>query len=364
MPTTAPGRRPDDPTNGLLNLIVRLWYEDELSQAAIGQALPKYGYPPRDQSTVSRYLQRAKTEGIIRIHIQPPRLEALERRLKEKFSSKHLRDIVVVPGGSAEETLEHLGAHGAAILLDTLCSVMGPTIRLTLSCGTTVSTVVQQFCDRLRRAPEVRRYLQEKAWEIYPSHFLDEASFTNVHPLAQVATCASLLTVYLAPKGDIKSTVLNLPPRFYSRPPQARMQFLRQNPQFWESIRQAKAAEIGLVGVGNLWDESGHLQKRYAAVLQRLDPQLESTGEEYVAESDFIPLRADGTVHRCIANKVVGVGLKGFRHMLQRPAPPTIIAMAGGQPKRRAVAAALVKPYFNVLVTDETVARHLLQEPC
>jgi DNA-binding transcriptional regulator LsrR (DeoR family) len=222
--------------------------------------------------------------------------------------------------------------------------------------------VVQQFFDRLHRAPEARRQLQEKAWEIYPSHFFDEERFTNVHPLAQVATCAVMLLVHLAPTGDIKPIMFGLPPRFYSRPTKARTQFLQQNPHFWHSIRQAEAAEIALVGVGNLWGENGHLQKRYAVVLQRLDPKFESTGEEYVAESDFIPLRADGTVHRCIANKLVGIGIKGFRDMLKRSEPPIIIAVAGGKHKQRAVAAALVKPYFNVLVTDEAVAGYLLQE--
>jgi DNA-binding transcriptional regulator LsrR (DeoR family) len=39
-----------------------------------------------------------------------------------------------------------------------------------------------------------------------------------------------------------------------------------------------------------------------------------------------------------------------------------VIAIAGGEHKREAIEAALVKPYFNVLVTDERIARHLLDK--
>ena len=37
-----------------------------------------------------------------------------------------------------------------------------------------------------------------------------------------------------------------------------------------------------------------------------------------------------------------------------------VIAIAGGEHKREAIEAALAKPYFNVLVTDERIARYLL----
>ena len=70
-------------------------------------------------------------------------------------------------------------------------------------------------------------------------------------------------------------------------------------------------------------------------------------------------MRKDGTQHKEVEEKLIAIKLDDFRQMAKQH-DRYVIAIAGGEHKREAIEAALAKPYFNVLVTDERIARYLL----
>ena len=81
---------------------------------------------------------------------------------------------------------------------------------------------------------------------------------------------------------------------------------------------------------------------------------------EFISESNYIPIRKDGEQNKKIEDKLIAIKLDDFRK-IARQQDRYVIAIAGGEHKREAIEAALAKPYFNVLVTDERIARYLLE---
>lgn len=82
--------------------------------------------------------------------------------------------------------------------------------------------------------------------------------------------------------------------------------------------------------------------------------------DEFISESNYIPICKDGTQNKAVEDKLIAIKLDDFRQ-IARQQNRYVIAIAGGEHKREAIEAALANPYFNVLVTDEKIARYLLQ---
>jgi DNA-binding transcriptional regulator LsrR (DeoR family) len=81
--------------------------------------------------------------------------------------------------------------------------------------------------------------------------------------------------------------------------------------------------------------------------------------DEFISESNYIPIRKDGTQNKKVEDKLIAIKLDDFRNIAKQQ-DHYVIAIAGGEDKREAIEAALANPYFNVLVTDEKIARYLL----
>jgi DNA-binding transcriptional regulator LsrR (DeoR family) len=75
---------------------------------------------------------------------------------------------------------------------------------------------------------------------------------------------------------------------------------------------------------------------------------------------NYIPICKDGSQNKAVEDKLIAIKLDDFRQ-IARQQNRYVIAIAGGEHKREAIEAALANPYFNVLVTDEKIARYLLQ---
>src|SRR5262249_19105784 len=102
--------------------IARLYFDQEISQQEISERL---GIP---QATVSRLLQRAKAEGIVRHIISPPPLSRLQVDTLAKLKSKGIQDVRVVPcgvGENASKNVKNLGDVGAEYLWEALSQHAG-----------------------------------------------------------------------------------------------------------------------------------------------------------------------------------------------------------------------------------------------
>ncbi len=127
--TRQPGAEPALRTVDLLTEVATRYYLSGESQTEIARHL---GLAP---STVSRYLQRARDEGIVHVEIRPPRREHadLGREVAERFDVSR----VVVAGDGPDEL--------AAVAADFLDTQLRVGLRLGVSWGRTLADVVRHL---------------------------------------------------------------------------------------------------------------------------------------------------------------------------------------------------------------------------
>ena len=92
----------------ILIKVAHMYYEADMKQSDIAK---KLGI---DRTTVSKYLKRAKEMGIVKIFIVQDSFEALESQLEDKFS---LKEVFIVPSSkNPDEVYSNLGKAGLILL--------------------------------------------------------------------------------------------------------------------------------------------------------------------------------------------------------------------------------------------------------
>ena len=321
----------------------RLFYVDGLTQEKVARELGL------SQSSVSRLLERARREGIVKAHIEPPRLLKLEAELRDQLATKGIHTVYIVPGGGGKNT-ENLGLAGARTLATLLCEAPESTIRIAMSCGDTLLAVVDNFLNLLAMEAELARYLRQKKLELYPAALYADSRLEACYP----HTIVSLLALMMKRRDDaldVEAHIPSLPPDFYTQLEPQEMENYSSRYHIKDMMECAKQSKIFLLGIGNLHN------KTYDRIQKQIGININK--DEFVSESNYIPIRKDGIQSKEVEEKIIAIKIDDFRQIAKQQGR-YVIAIAGGEQKREAIEAALVKPYFNVLVTDEKIARYLL----
>jgi DNA-binding transcriptional regulator LsrR (DeoR family) len=321
----------------------RLFYVEGLTQEKVARELGL------SQSSVSRLLERARREGIVKAHIEPPRLLKLEAELRDKLAAKGVHTVYIVPGGGGKNT-ENLGLAGARTLATVLCEAPESTIRIAMSCGDTLLAVVDNFLNLLAMDADLARHLRQKKLELYPSALYADSRLEACYP----HTIVSILAIMMKRRDDaldVEAHIPNLPPDFYTRLAPKEMENYSSRYHIKDMMEYAKQSKIFLVGIGNLHN------KTYDRIQEQIGISINK--DEFVSESNYIPIRQDGVQNKEVEDKLIAIKIDDFRQIAKQQ-DRYVIAVAGGEYKGEAIAAALAKPYFNVLVTDEKIARYLL----
>ena len=321
----------------------RLFYVDGLTQDKVAKALGL------SQSSVSRLLDRARREGIVKAHIEPPRLLKLEAELRDTLAAKGVHTVYIVPGGGGKNT-ENLGLAGARTLATLLCEAHESTIRMAMSCGDTLLAVVDNFLNLLAMDAELARSLRQKKLELYPSALYADSRLEACYP----HTIVSILAIMMKRRDDtldIEAHISSLPPDFYTKLEPQEMESYSSRYRIKDMMECAKQSKIFLLGIGDLKN------KTYDRIQEQIGITINK--DVFISESNYIPVGKDGNQHRGVEKKLIAIKLDYFRQMAKQH-DRYVIAIAGGEHKREAIEAALAKPYFNVLVTDERIARYLL----
>jgi DNA-binding transcriptional regulator LsrR (DeoR family) len=303
------------------------------------------------QSSVSRLLERARREGIVKAHIEPPRLLKLEAELRDKLASQGIHTVYIVPGGGGKNT-ENLGLAGARMLATLLCEAPESTVRIAMSCGDTLLAVVDNFLNLLAMDAELPRRLRQKKLELYPSALYADSRLEACYP----HTIVSILAIMMKRRDDalnIEAHISSLPPDFYTQLEPQEMENYSSRYHIKDMMECAKQSKIFLLGIGNLHN------KTYDRIQEQIGIDIDK--DEFISESNYIPIRRDGIQNKEIEDKLIAIKIDDFRQIAKKK-DHHVIAIAGGEHKREAIEAALVNPYFNTLVTDEKIARYLLDE--
>jgi deoxyribonucleoside regulator len=301
--------------------VAQLYYEQGKTEAEIASQLK---ISPEEVNTL---LEEARQQDVVTFHVRHPWQtdSALEDELTSVFKLKAAR--VLKRGERAyEEMLTDLGTLAAHYFQ----KILKNDSTIGISWGSALYQMIQAIHPAKMPDVEVVQLIGATGTE-------------------NMAADGPLLAQLLANRLGSRAKYLHAPLLVSS---EAGRDALLQERSIRETLARAEAVSIALVGIGTT------------------DPSLYSLLRAgYVTEQDVERLRQSGAVGDVCAQhfnengewlnidtnrRVIGIRLDTIRKV------DTVIGVAGGPEKTRAILAALRGQYVNVLVTDDQTARAIL----
>lgn len=299
-----------------------LYFVHGLDQSAVGQRL---GCSP---PTVSRLLKEARELGIVQVTVRNPkgRLEALEARLKERWSLLHA---VVVAGRFGDDAAAKVVGHAASLAL---AEWIGARSTGGVALGKTIFEVVES----LRASPA--------------------GLGVHVVPLVGGLTSAGVeyqaneLTRRLADSLGGTWRPFNVPA--LASTPEVCEVLLRE-PAAQEVAARWKSLDWVLVGIGP------EIRVSHLISAHEFSAEERHALVEFGAVGDICGRFFDEAGRECPAfsGRLLTIDSETLRRV------PLRIGVAAGPHKRRSVRGALAGRWINALVTDEATAAALLDVP-
>ncbi len=299
-----------------------MYYHDGLTQAQIAQKLGV------SRPVISKLLQRAKDEGIVKIYIKDESVHTveLERQLEQYFG---LSDAVVVPnnGLSEEMAKREVGQAGASYISNNIKDVKS----IGISWGETLAHLVQEY-----------PYERREDVTVVP--------LEGGMGVKQVQIHANQLANELAKKLQSTCTYLYAPAIVETEELKERLMGMEDVQTVLEIGRNV---DVALIGIGNPYANS---------TLMRLG---------YIQEHDLTQLREVGTIgdigfrffdengapiNDSLNTKVIGITLAEFQKIKK------VIAVVEGQHKVESILGALKGKFIDVLITDELTASAIIKK--
>lgn len=312
----------DEDTIELLVRAARMYYEQQLTQAEIGQQLNT------SRSTVSRLLQEARDAGIVQITISYPweRDDELEEELKQIFALHTVR-VLRTLSRTPDEVMQGQGLLAARFLDE----IVHDDMILGVSFGRAVASTIKQLKPARRVNMTVVQIIGALGSE---SPLVESPDLVRAAADAYGAQYRYLHTPLIV--KDRRTRDLLIP-----------------EPYVQDTLNLGKRADVVIVGIGSLASSTSGLI--YAG---------------YLTENARVWLRNIGAVgHMCaqffdamgteldidLNKQVIGIGLEALREINQ------VVAVAGSKEKAPAILGALRGGYINSLVTDDRAATEIIK---
>jgi lsr operon transcriptional repressor len=308
----------------LLLRVAWYYYKDELTQDEIARRLAM------SRASVGRLLDRARRVGLVSISLNTEYLDAfrLSGELRRTFG---LAEALVVPDHDREPADRHalnarIGLGGAQFM----STHLRPGGTLGVGWGETVSRVITA------------------------------TSFGTVGPVHMVTLTGGVegyLQTILSSKGELATerpgltTATVIPsPIMASTPSLAAA--LREEPTIQQVLKQARAVDQAVVGVGTPAADAtivhlGYLTAGEARELRERGVAGDILGQFFDADGTVIDLP--------IHDRRIGIDLSDLKNI------PKVVGVAGGLHKAGAILGALHGGFLDVLITNELAALRLLE---
>ncbi|HYR49236.1 MAG TPA: sugar-binding domain-containing protein [Candidatus Eisenbacteria bacterium] len=278
-----------------------------------------------DASTVSRYLKKARDEGVVRVEIQRPRSlhGDLALELAEGF---HLKRALVVAGETGQGAAEAVARAAADYVNSQLLNGM----HLGLSWGRMLSAAIHMLPPGTVSNLDVSLLHGGVGSAGAGIQGVELARhIASLHPHSQVHY---LHAPVLVDSPDIKDAML-------------------RDGSIRSALESAASREMALVGIGTL-DESAPLI-RFGHISPRDRRRLLAAGAiGDMCTRFFTP---EGEPVHVLDDRLIAIEWEELKRI------PLVVAMAAGLDKRDAILGALRTGCMNVLITDETTARAVLK---
>ncbi|MEZ3157181.1 sugar-binding domain-containing protein [Microbacterium sp. BWR-S6Y] len=312
----------DSSSTRAMTKVAHLYYRRGLVQTEIAEEMGL------SQAGVSRLLTAAGEHGIARTIVIPPSgfHNDLEQAVEETFG---LREVHIVETTAGDDVVPALARALVPVLQ--LAPIDGRTIGLT-----SWSRALQAAVDVLPDLPRANAgHIVELLGDVGRPSLQHRAALTT----ERFARATGGDPVFLRAPGVVSTAAM-------------RAALLDGDPHARRALAAMDHLDLALVGIGEV---------RAAAPL--------SPGENFFTDAQFAGARAQGAVGEIglrfldaygepvasdLGELVLGMELDQLRTAGRR------IAVAGGRRKHAAVLAAVRGHWIDVLVTDETTARHLV----
>lgn len=304
--------------------IADLYYNRKQRQAVISAQLGIH------QSTISRLLKRAEKEGIVQVRLNYPAgfYADLEQGLEQSFGLAQA--VVVDAAESPSQLLSHLGSAAAVLLSSTLKrdDVVGMS-----SWSASLLAMVDAMSPTRTEGVTVVQILGGVG---NPSAELHATRLT--HRAAQLIGAQPVLLPApgVTPSPDARKVLLDDP-------------YVSQATALFDRLT------VALVGIGAV-EPSPLLADSGNAFSEEDRKALQAAGAVGDICLHFFD-EAGQPVRSPLDERVIGIDLTQLRRT------PRVVAVAGGARKTAAIHAALRSGVVDVLVTDEQVARAILESP-
>lgn len=312
--------------------VVEMHYKQGMSQQEIGKKLNV------SRTTISRTLAQAKREGYVQIKINYPEGSAinLEEQLEKKFQ---LKEAVIASAQDDKERKEEIAFYASDYLLRTLKNHM--TVALTR--GVTLQTMVEYLGKDVRL-----KFLKTDDVNVVPL-----MAATNISISAEKSYRMAYSNYLIEEVARIinGNSYQMLAPQYVTSP-EAKEVFLKE-----ESIKEvfdlAKKADIAVAGIGTLDHNSALINAELIPMkeFERLQKKG-GTGEilSHVVDKDGNLIEDEFEQH------LISLDLEDLKKI------PIRVGVAYGMDKKDAILGVLRGGYINVLITDEDVAKYLIEE--
>lgn len=305
----------------LLTEIAIAYYRDEVTQEEIAQ---KFGI---SRIKVGRLLKRAREEGIVEINVRyhPVFSTQLEKQMIERFSIS--RALIALDHPDEEEQRRlvagQVSSYLAAILKDNMVVTVGQ--------GRNVAAVAE-YTNTIQ--PRDCRFI---------------CGIGGTHRPGDVIN-ADHISRLLAKKFGGSSETLYAPA--YVENPEVKS-FLMGNSTIKETLDRARKADIALVGIGDMNENSYMVKLGWFTPQEINDASLNQGVIGDIAGYDFFNIQ--GThVNTVMDNRVIGLSVDELQNI------PCVIAIASESTKAMAILGALRTGAIDIIATNASNIRTVL----
>lgn len=306
----------------LLFKVAKLYYEQGKTQAEISLIIHT------SRPTVSRLLKEARDKSIVDIRINYPyeRDYHLEEEFQKHFDLKEVR-VLKSYNQKDEEVIKGLGFFAA----DYFDSIIKDGDIIACSYGRTVASTIQALHPERKLNITVVQMIGALGVE---NPFIDGPDLVRLLSDKYSGNYRYLLAPLIVSDENARESLVN-------------------QVRFQDTMKLSITAKIGLCGIGGMVKGSpspiwtNYLSNQEWESLRRLGAVCHM-GAYFINEQGQI-------IDTEINKRVIGIGLDHQKDI------PYMIAVAGGECKAISIRAALAGKYMNILVTDDSAAKLILE---
>lgn len=305
----------------LLTEIAIAYYCDEVTQEEIAK---RFGF---SRIKVGRLLKRAKEEGIVEINVRyhPVFSTQLEKQLKERFSVK--RALIALDHHDEDEQRRQV----AALVSGYLAASLRDNMVVTVGQGRNVAAVAE-YTSTVQ--PKDCRFICGIGGTHRPGDVINADHISRLLAKKFGGSSESLYAPAYVENTELKSALL-------------------RNGTIKETLDRARKADIALVGIGDMNEDSYMVKLGWFTPQEISDASLNQGVIGDIAGYDFFNAQGQH-VHTVMDDRVIGLSVEELRQI------PCVIAIASESTKAMAIMGALRTGAIDVIATSARNIRTIL----